>query len=145
MDSFSENFKTWMDGKGFTSETLAPVLGKSPGTIANWRSIGVPVRSSVRDFLINFMDEYQRPLPQAEETRIAVPFTDKEYALVEKAARLSDVGTPIFVRIAAIKRAQEKIAEDREKNPSPDTQSGIHLYDKVAVEETPYRTSNGEK
>ena len=144
MDSFSEDFKTWMDGKGFTSETLAPVIGKSPGTIANWRSRGVPERSSVRDFLTAFMADYQRPAPQPEETRIAIPFTDDEYELVEKAARLSELGTPAFVRIAATERAQDEIAKRSHLKVADGGQDSIPMPDQNPVSYPPGKR-NGSK
>jgi hypothetical protein len=133
MDSFSEKLKSWMDIEELSAAELAPMLGKKTQTVANWRSNGVPKSESLRGMLSNFMRNY-KPVgsTKKEETRIAIPFTDDDYSLVEKAARLSDLGTPAFVRIAAIERAQEDIAEDKKKNPPPETPTDLYVYAKVA-------------
>jgi hypothetical protein len=127
MDSFSEDFKTWMDSEGFNAETLAPIIGKSPGTIANWRSRGVPPRQGVRDFLTGFMRDYKPAGTIQPENQILIPFTESQYELVEKAGSLTNLGTKEFVRMAATERAREEIADQ------------THL--KVAEDETPYRVN----
>lgn len=58
MDKYSEDFKTWMDERGLTAETIAPLIQKEEGTIRNWRSRGVPGRESVRSHVSAFMENY---------------------------------------------------------------------------------------
>jgi len=114
MDTFSEDFKTWMDGHGLNAENLAPIIGKSPGTISQWRSRGVPERPSVRDFLTSFMRDY-RPTSNIgqiqPENQILIPFSEDQYELVEKAGSLTKLGTKEFVRMAATERALDEITK----------------------------------
>ena len=138
MDTFSEDFKTWMDDKGFNAQSLAPIIGKSAGTLAQWRSRGVPERESVRNFLTAFMRDYQSPQPASQDNQILIPFTDHQYDLVKKAGELTQLGTKEFVRMAATERALERIAEEEKERIE-----SFPPLNKVAKDETPYRTGNG--
>jgi len=111
MDSFSEDFKTWMDVKQFTAETLAPVIGKSAGTIANWRSIGVPERSSVRQFLTDFMANYTPSTTEPETSTIRIEFDDEELDIVSTAAGIVDTPIREFIRRAAVHQARVDAAK----------------------------------
>lgn len=111
MDNFSEEFKTWMDVKKFTAETLAPVIGKSAGTIAQWRSRGVPERSSVRDFLADFMASYTQPNADAATSTLRIEFNDEELDIVSTAAGIVDTPIREFIRRAAVHQARVKAAE----------------------------------
>ena len=111
MDSYSEEFIAWMDRHGLKPKSLAPLIGKKGGTIANWRCNGVPERDGVRDHLTAFMRDY-RPIGSiSQENQLLIPFTEEQYALVEKAGSLTELGTKEFVRMAATERAQDEIAK----------------------------------
>lgn len=132
MDSFSEDFKTWMDLNQFTSETLAPVIGKSAGTIANWRSIGVPERRSVRAFLAEFMANYTPPFFSDEPatSTIRVEFSDEDLDLVSRAAGIVDTPLREFIRRSAVHRARESMATRLPAEPAiiPAPESVIHSF-----------------
>jgi hypothetical protein len=115
MDTFSEDFKTWMDTRNFTAETLAPVIGKSPQTIANWRSRGVPVRESVRRFLTEFMANYQPPAiaPDSADYTVRVDFTDEEMDAVNLAAAIVGASPRDFIRRSAVHQARVRAAEQK--------------------------------
>lgn len=115
MDSFSEDFKAWMDVNQFTSETLSPMIGKSAGTIAQWRSRGVPERESVRNFLTEFMSTYKPPitLAEPENSTLRIEFTDTELDEVSKASGIVDTPIREFIRRAAIHQARVEMGKDR--------------------------------
>ena len=56
MDSYTKRFKSWMEERGLTSESLAPLINRSKGTVENWRSQRVPDRARVE--LSAFMEHY---------------------------------------------------------------------------------------
>lgn len=114
MDSFSEDFKTWMDMNQFTAETLAPVIGKSAGTIANWRSIGVPERSSVRTFLADFMAFYKPSSPSSasDTSTLRIEFNDEELDIVSTAAGIVDTPIRDFIRRAAVHQARTQLEKE---------------------------------
>lgn len=118
MDNFSEDFKSWMDVNQFTAETLAPVIGKSAGTIANWRSIGVPERKSVRRFLTEFMATYQPPVaaPETPDYTVRIDFTDDEMAEITKAAEIVGTGARDFIRRASVHQARVRITEHHQSS-----------------------------
>ncbi|MFZ9938218.1 MAG: hypothetical protein ACO3JG_14360 [Luteolibacter sp.] len=127
MDSFSEEFKSWMDSRNYTAESLAPILGRSPQTIANWRSIGVPERESIRLFLSEFMATY-RPGPaalQADYT-VRIEFTDAEMADVTKACDIVSTTPRDFIRRAALHQARVDIARQPQQGKSSQPR-GPHL------------------
>lgn len=67
MDSFSKDFKRWMDERGLTANSFAPLINKEAGTIKQWRSRGIPSRDSVRFHVTACMagyDSARQPVSQ---------------------------------------------------------------------------------
>lgn len=56
MSNYTKDFREWMDRNNLTSESLAPLINRSKGTIENWRSQRVPDRA--RTELTAFMERY---------------------------------------------------------------------------------------
>lgn len=82
-----ETFKEWMDARRMTAEEASEVFAKSPGTIRNWRSIGVP--DSQREWVLKKMagidaTRDQRPTPE----RVSLEITREEFAAWNRAALL---------------------------------------------------------
>ncbi len=67
MDSFSQEFKDWMDQRGLSPDDVSEGLKKEAGTIKQWRSRGIPKRESVRSHVREFMTSYAAE--QAEALR----------------------------------------------------------------------------
>ena len=48
MDTFSQNFRTWMDTNHLTAAQVAEALHMEVQTVRNWRATGISVRSQRR-------------------------------------------------------------------------------------------------
>lgn len=118
MDTFSAEFKSWMDSRNFTADTLAPLISKEPGTIKQWRSRGVPERESVRRFLTEFMATYQPPVaaPETPDFTVRIDFTDEEMAEIAKAAEIVGTGARDFIRRASVHQARVRIKEHHQSS-----------------------------
>lgn len=143
MDSFSDDFKAWMDVNQFTAETLAPIIGKSAGTIANWRSIGVPERESVRRFLTEFMATYQPPAaaPESPDFTVRIEFTDDEMAEVTKAAEIVGTGARDFIRRSAVHQARARL--DQETPTAEQQFSALKVADAPGNPSSPSTPAHG--
>jgi uncharacterized protein (DUF1778 family) len=136
-DEITPRFFHWMESHNISRTEAASLLGVDERSLSTYRSRGLPRKKQAR--ALQLMQEKQSTSDTVQsETRLAIPFTDEEFDLVERAAQLTETGTVAFVRNAANERALEDIAKDRGQSSSH-----LHSLDKVAEDETPYRTGNG--
>jgi hypothetical protein len=79
-----ESFNEWMDERGMSAEEASEVFAKSPGTIRNWRSIGVP--ESQREWVAKRIAEHDATKAADVLNRIVLEVTNEQFAAWNEAA-----------------------------------------------------------
>ena len=71
-----ESFNEWMDANGISPEDASEIFAKSPGTIRNWRSIGVP--ESQREWVAKRISEHDAAKGAGALDRLVIEVTDQQ-------------------------------------------------------------------
>lgn len=128
-----ESFNEWMDKRHMSAEEASDVFSKSPGTIRNWRSIGVP--ESQREWVLKRMTEMDLKKNQHGFTpeRISVEITREQLANWNRASLLA--GKIIYDWAVDI---LDEAAAEGEATGSSETLNPLQSLKKVAEDGTEY-------
>jgi hypothetical protein len=115
----TSRFFHWMEANNISRQAAAKALDVDERSLSTYRSRGLPRRKHARATQI-MQEHSESQQPQFPgETRIGVPFTDEELALVQEAARIvGNVPIPQFIQRAATHVAKEEIAKAGERAPT---------------------------
>lgn len=139
-NAITSRFFHWMEANNISRSDAAAALGVDDRSLSNYRSRGLPRRKHARaEQIMREHGDAQQLVQIGEQTRIAVPFTDDELALVQEAARIvGNIPIPEFIQRAATHKAKEEIS----KATAATSEENTHL--RVAEDPTPYRVNEGK-
>lgn len=130
-----ESFNQWMDAQNMTPDEASEVFSKSPGTIRNWRSLGVP--ESQREWVAKRIGEREAAKIAASLNRVILDITGEQLDAWSAAA----IDARLILRDWASQALDEAAAAD--STGSPETPNPLQSVPMAAEPSDPgdaYRT-----
>lgn len=111
-DDPSERFFRWMEENAISRSEGAAMLKVDERSLSNYRSRGLPQKKfALAERLMS--EPYTSARTPAEENKLNITFTDKEFDLVQEAATIVQTRIKDFIIRATISKAREEIQRGR--------------------------------